>query len=99
MFEKLKNKWGVGSFQLLLILVTFALGGSACGIISKKILSLLELNSSLLNTVLYIILLTVFWPLCVLLISIPFGQFSFFRNYIGRVIRKLTGKKSPSDKL
>ena len=99
MFEKLKNKWGVGSFQLLLILVTFALGGSACGIISKKILSVLDLTNGLFNTILYILLITVFWPVCVLLISIPFGQFSFFRNYIGRVIRKLTGKKSPSDKL
>ena len=99
MLEKLKNKWGVGSLQLLLILTTFALGGSACGIISKKILSVLDLNNGLFNTILYILLITIFWPVCVLLISIPFGQFSFFRNYISRVIRKLTGKKSPSDKL
>lgn len=99
MLEKLKNKWGVGSFQLLLILTTFALGGSACGIISKKILSLLDLDNGLLNTTLYILLITVFWPVCVLLISIPFGQFSFFRNYISRVVKKLTGKKSNADKI
>ena len=96
-YEKLKNKWGVGSFQLLLILVTFALGGSACGMVSKKILSILQLSNSFLNISLYIILITVFWPLCVLLISIPFGQFLFFRNYIGRVIKKLSGKKKDTD--
>jgi hypothetical protein len=97
MFEKLKNKWGVGSFQLLLILVTFALGGSACGMVGKKILSFLHLSNGLLNISLYILLITFLWPLCVLLISIPFGQFQFFRNYIGRVIKKLSGKKKDTD--
>jgi hypothetical protein len=97
MFEKLKNKWGVGSFQLLFILVTFALGGSACGMVGKKILSFLHLSNRLLNISLYILLITFLWPLCVLLISIPFGQFQFFRNYISRVIKKLSGKKKDTD--
>ena len=97
MFEKLKNKWGVGSFQLLLILITFALGGSACGMVGKRILALLGLTNGLLNISLYIVLITILWPICVLLISIPFGQFLFFRNYIGRVIKKLSGKKKDID--
>ena len=37
MFEKLKNKWKLSSLQLLLVFITFALGGSSCSWLSKKI--------------------------------------------------------------
>lgn len=42
---------------------------------------------------LYILLVTLLWPLCVLLISIPFGQLSFFQRYLQKMFRRLTGKK------
>jgi len=94
MFDGLKNKWKVGGLQLLLIICTFALGGSLCGYAGRKILSLFPLEKGVLWFVLYILLITILWPVCVLIISIPFGQFSFFRNYLRRIWKRMTGKKS-----
>ncbi|HLO72055.1 MAG TPA: DUF6787 family protein [Flavipsychrobacter sp.] len=94
MFDGLKNKWKVGGLQLLLILCTFALGGSLCGYAGRKILSLFPLEKGVLWFVIYILLITILWPICVLIISIPFGQFSFFKNYLQRIWKRMTGRKS-----
>jgi hypothetical protein len=93
MFEKLQRKWGVNGLQLTLILVTFALGGSLCGYAGKKLLGLLAIESRALWLVAYIILITLLWPLCVLLISIPLGQYRFFIRYIKKIGRRFAGKK------
>ena len=95
MFEKLKHRWKVNGLNLLLIIVTFALGGSLCGYTGRKILMLSGLEKGVLWFVLYILLITLLWPVCVLLISIPLGQFVFFRNYLIKVWRKLSGNKEP----
>lgn len=94
MFEKLRKKWQVSGWNLFLILSTFALGGSACGRIGTKILNTLPLEKGLLWGLLYILLITLLWPVCVLIISIPLGQYRFFRNYISRIWGKMIGKKS-----
>jgi hypothetical protein len=93
MFEKLKNRWGVGGWGLFLILVTFACGGSACAYLGRKILGVVYPETGPLRTFLYILLVTVLWPFCVLIISIPLGQFRFFSNYLNRVAKRLFGKK------
>ncbi|MBL7682542.1 MAG: hypothetical protein JNK00_04195 [Flavipsychrobacter sp.] len=95
MFDGLKNKWKVGGLQLLLILCTFALGGSLCGYAGRKILSLFPLEKGVLWFVIYIVLITILWPVCVLIISIPFGQFPFFKNYLHRIWNRMTGRKKP----
>lgn len=95
MFDGLKNKWKVGGLQLLLILCTFALGGSLCGYAGRKILSLFPLEKGVLWFVIYIALITILWPVCVLIISIPFGQFPFFKNYLKRIWNRMTGRKKP----
>ncbi len=88
MFERLKNKWKVNNLQLLLVLCTFALGGSLCGYLGKMILSQTSLDKNVGWYVLYILLVTLLWPLCVLTISIPFGQFRFFKAYIGKMLQR-----------
>jgi hypothetical protein len=88
MFGKLKNKWKVTNLGLVLILCTFALGGSLCGYAGRKILGLFDLEKNALWYLIYILLITLLWPLCVLLVSIPLGQFRFFRHYIARILRK-----------
>jgi len=93
MFKKLQERWKVNMWNLLLILSTFALGGSACGKLSSIILKLWSDDKTLVWWTLYIILVTILWPFCVLLISIPLGQFSFFKNYIQRIAKKIVGKK------
>jgi len=92
MFERLKQKWKVNGWQLLLILVTFALGGSLCGYLGRQILNLFNINETAIRVPLYIVLVTILWPLCVILISIPFGQFRFFKNYIRKIFSRFRPK-------
>jgi formyltetrahydrofolate-dependent phosphoribosylglycinamide formyltransferase len=85
MFERLQKKWKVGGLQLALIIATFAIGGSATGYAGKKIMNVLALQQDWLWTVVYILLITIIWPLAVIVISIPLGQFSFFLKYIRKI--------------
>lgn len=89
MFERLQKKWKVNSLQLALILCTFAIGGSATGFIGKKIMNALAINQDWLWTIVYILLITLIWPLAVIIISIPFGQFTFFKKYIRKIGNKI----------
>ena len=92
MFRKLQERWKVNGLNLLLILSTFALGGSLCGYAGRKLLLMTGLEKGALWILCYIILITLLWPVCVLLISVPMGQFAFFKNYIHRIISKLKKK-------
>ena len=89
MFEKLRQKWKVGVFQLVLILFTFAIGGSLTGFAAKKIMNWLNIEADWLWAIIYILLITIIWPIMVLIISIPFGQFRFFSNYTRKLGQKL----------
>jgi len=92
--HRLKEKWKVRSVgQVLLILCTFALGGSACGLIGRQIMFYIGPGHRGLWVLVYVLLITVLWPLCVLAISIPLGQFTFFRHYLLRLGRRISGKK------
>jgi formyltetrahydrofolate-dependent phosphoribosylglycinamide formyltransferase len=96
MFKGLQQKWKVNGWQLLLIIGTFALGGSLCGYLGKKALGLFTIETGVLRVILYILIVTLLWPLCVLAISIPFGQFAFFKKYIAKIGRRMFGKKVDS---
>jgi hypothetical protein len=89
MFEKLKQKWKVNMLQLVLILCTFAIGGSLTGFAGKKIMNLLPIGSDWLWAIIYILLVTIIWPMMVLLVSIPFGQFRFFSGYTRKLGEKV----------
>ena len=89
MFTKLKEKWKVNNLQLLLILCTFAFGGSMTGFVAKKIMNLLSIQTDWLWAIIYILLVTIIWPLMVLLVSIPLGQFRFFSAYTRKLGQKL----------
>ena len=89
MLEKLRKKWKVNVLQLVLILCTFAIGGSLTGYAAKKIINLLSVESDWLWTIIYIVLVTIIWPIMVLIISLPFGQFRFFSNYTRKLGQKM----------
>lgn len=89
MFEKLRKKWKVNVLQLVLIICTFAIGGSLTGYAAKKIMNLLSIGSDWLWVILYLLLVTIIWPIMVLMISIPFGQFRFFSNYTRKLCEKV----------
>lgn len=85
MFKKLQSKWKVSPFQLLLVLVTFAVGGSLSGYIAKVIMGQFVLDNKLVYTLLYLIVVSMAWPICVLMVSIFTGQFAFFRKYLYKI--------------
>jgi hypothetical protein len=85
MFNRLQKKWKVNGWHLLLILLIFALGGSITGYAGKKVMSVLEIETVVLYIIVYILLITIIWPVAVLIVSIPFRQFKFFRRYISKI--------------
>ncbi|HKC37799.1 MAG TPA: DUF6787 family protein [Chitinophagaceae bacterium] len=89
MFEKLRQKWKVNVLQLVLILCTFAIGGSLTGYAAKKIMNILSIEADWLWTIIYILLVTIIWPIMVLIISLPFGQFRFFYNYTRKLGQRM----------
>ena len=93
MLQKLQQRWKVTGFNLVMIICTFAIGGSLCGYAGRKILGLPSIEKSFLWLPCYILLISLRWLLCVLLISIPLGQFSFFKNYLQKVWTRITGNK------
>ena len=94
MFKKLQEKWKVNGLNLFLIIATFALGGSLCGYAGRKLLSLTSLDKNAAWYFLYILLITILWPFAVIIVSIPLGQFAFFKKYLRKVYARLSGKKN-----
>jgi formyltetrahydrofolate-dependent phosphoribosylglycinamide formyltransferase len=85
MFERLQKKWNVSGFRLVIIICIFAFGGSLTGYIAKKITDLLFLDKGVAWFIIYLLLVVLIWPMTVFLVSVPFGQFRFFKNYIQRI--------------
>ena len=89
--SKLQEKWGVGSVQFWLIILTFALGGSLSGRLTNFLIKLVILEKNWSFWLIYPLLLTILWPISVLFVSLFTGQFRFFKGYLGRVAYKLFG--------
>src|SRR5258706_4722380 len=89
MFQRLKQKWKVNGLQLALIITTFAIGGSLTGYAGRKLLNFFSLDKGWLWIVIYIILICLLWPLAVLLVSIPFGQYKFFTKYLKKIGKRI----------
>ena len=82
---------------MALIITTFALGGSACARIAGLLLKLIFLEKNTIWWVVYVLLVTILWPICVIIISFPLGQFKFFKNYLFRIWSKMSGKTPEKD--
>jgi len=89
MFSNLQRKWNVSGVQLALIIITFAIGGSATGFVAKKIMNALPVHMDWLWTIIYIILVTIIWPIAVVIVSFFFGQYKFFSGYVRRLGEKM----------
>ena len=85
MFQRLQQKWGVNGLQVLLILCTFAIGGSLTGFAGKRLMNLLSIDKGWLWVVIYIVVVTIIWPFSVLFVSLFFGQYRFFLKYIRNI--------------
>ena len=94
MIKHLQKKWNVNGWRLLLILITFSVGGSLTGIVGKKLMNFTGIEALWIYIPIYIIVVTAIWPLMVLLVSIPLGQFGFFTTYLKKMFLKVGRKKS-----
>src|SRR5688500_18489712 len=89
MFQRLQQKWKVNGLHLVLILCTFAIGGSLTGFVGRKLMNLFPLEQGWLWIVVYILVVTIVWPFAVLLVSIPFGQYRFFTGYLKKMGKRM----------
>ena len=94
--RKLKNRWGLKSaYQVIMVLVVFALTGTTVLLIKKPILSLFLSDGvqSWWHWVIYLILILPVYNLLLLMYGFLLGQFSFFWRYEKKVINRLVRKK------
>jgi hypothetical protein len=90
MFEKLQKRWKVNAQQLLLILCVFAITGTLTAYISKQITTWLDIEKySGWYWMTKLLVLIFGYQVIILLVSIPFGQFSFFWNYEKKILRRM----------
>ena len=90
MLDKLKKRWKVSGIQLFLILCVFAITGSLTAYLSRQITSWLDIEKySFLFWALKLIVLLFGYQVIILLVSIPFGQFSFFWNYEKKILKRM----------
>ncbi len=89
MFKKLGKKWGVNGLRLLLVLCTFAIGGTLSAIVAKKVMNFTGIEKNGWYYLIYIIVVTIVWPLCVLIVSILTGQYAFFTRYLKKMAQRM----------
>ena len=93
-FKKFKSKWGIKSnFQLIIILVVFAITGSCSLFITEPLLNLLNISEENLRPWLYrvlkIIIIFPIYNILIIIIGTIFGQFSFFWNFVKKMLSRI----------
>ena len=94
MIKYLKDKWNLKSnFQLVIILIVFAVTGSGSLYISKPLMEFLSISSENMGIYLYWILrffiVTVVYQFVLLLVAFVFGQFNWFWNFEKKILKKM----------
>lgn len=93
MFKRLQHKWKLNGVQVVLVISTFAIGGSLCGFLGRKLFGLAGIPIQGFWIIAYILVISLLWPISVIVVSIPLGQYRFFTQYLKRVWQKMTGQK------
>lgn len=92
--NKLKQRWGITSnFQLLIIIIVFAINGSLSAKISSFLLEKLEISKDNTHVILYYIILLVLvlplYPFMLLFFGWLFRQSVFFTPFATKMIRRM----------
>src|SRR5690554_8187387 len=85
--NKLKEKWGITSnFQMVTILVVFAITGSTSAYITRPILALIGITKETMSLWLYwplsLILILPVYKVLLIIIGTIFGQHAFFWSFV-----------------
>jgi hypothetical protein len=92
--EKLKERWGITTiYQLLLIIVVFAINGSLSARISSYLMELIGLNDKNTHWFIYYLILLVLvlpiYPFLLMGFGYLFGQSKFFFPFGKRMLAKI----------
>jgi hypothetical protein len=94
LLEKLKQRWGIESnWQIIVILVVFAVTGSTASYIGKPILSYLNITTEAFGNFGYwtlrILLLFIMYQFLLVFFGWLFGQYTFFWNFEKKMLRRI----------
>ncbi len=85
MFEKLKKRWNIYSnIQVVIILLVFAITGSATVYAKKTVFDLIQITSETdlwIKIPIYVTVILAIYNLLLLVIGFLFGQFRFFWEF------------------
>ncbi|WP_345276789.1 DUF6787 family protein [Litoribaculum gwangyangense] len=96
--EKLKERWGIeNNWQIVVILIVFAITGSTASYIGKPILSYLNITKESFGTFIYwfirIILLFTMYQFLLVFFGWLLGQHKFFWNFEKKMLARLGFKR------
>ncbi len=92
--KKLKDRWGITTFyQLLLIIIIFAINGSLSARISNYLLTFIGINDANTHWLIYYIILIILvlpiYPFLLMGFGYLFGQSKFFFPFGKRMLSKI----------
>jgi len=103
LLKKLKSKWGIHSnWQLVIILIVFAITGSSSAYLSKPLLLYLNISpdsfedfflGNLWYWLLRILIVFPIYQVVLLLIGALFFQFRFFWNFEKKILMRIGFKR------
>lgn len=96
--EKLKARWGIESnWQIIVILIVFAVTGSIASYIGKPILKYLNITTEAFGSLGYwairILILFIMYQFMLVFFGWIFGQFNFFWNFEKKMLVRLGLKR------
>ncbi|GAB1453658.1 hypothetical protein MASR2M47_37140 [Draconibacterium sp.] len=93
MFEKLKIRWNIQSnFQVVIILLVFAITGSTTVVVKKAVFDLIQITSETalwIKIPVYIIVILAVYNFLLLVVGFLFGQFRFFWEFEKKFFSRL----------
>ena len=97
MFERFKKKWNITSnFQLVIILIIFAITGTSTLYVKEAIFHVLGITPEMdrwLRTFLYIIIIFPAYNVMLLIVASLFGQFRFAWEFEKKMFGRLKRNK------
>ena len=97
MIGKLKQRWNIKSnFQVIIILVVFAITGSTTVYLKKMIFDWAGINAEtpmMAKVIFYIVVILAVYNVLLLIIGFLFGQFRFFWEFEKKFFSRLLFRK------
>jgi hypothetical protein len=92
---RLRNRWGVSTGQVFIILLVFACTGTTVLFLKRPVVAFFagDGEQPLLFGILYYVLILPVYNAILLVYGFLFGQFRFFWEFEKRFFRRMTGRK------